>query len=282
MSKSEIITNADGSIYHLNLLPHQIAKDIIFVGDPDRVAAVSDFFDLVYYKVQHREFVTHTGVYNNKLITVISTGIGTDNVDIVLNELDLLLNYDFVLNKYKNVLTSANIVRIGTSGALDPDIAIDSILISEYAIGLDGLMNFYNFEVDTELKDLKEKAIAALNTQSIACYPYVAKCSNQLMQRFANLGIKGNTLTCNGFYAPQGRVLRYQLKTPHFLNNAHQIPVHNFEMETAGIYGLSQLLGHNALSLNAILANRTKGTFSSNPTKVVVNLIKSALEILSK
>ncbi|MBK8444172.1 MAG: nucleoside phosphorylase [Sphingobacteriales bacterium] len=276
---SELVLNADGSIYHLSLRPEEIADTVILVGDPDRVAMVSAHFDRIDVQRQHREFVTHTGELNGKRLTVISTGIGTDNIDIVINELDALVNIDLQTRLPKNTHTSLQFIRIGTSGALQPDIPADSFLASQAGIGLDGLMLFYqmsyNSETSTYLNELGKK---------LPLQPYMAWGDEVLLEQMARDDFyRGITLTCGGFYAPQGRQLRLPVRFAGLLDFFQEQSFKgarftNFEMETAGIYALAQLLGHRALSLNAILANRPSGTFTKDGKALVQRLIKTTLE----
>lgn len=286
LGPSELILNADGSIYHLNLLPEDIATTIITVGDPDRVADVSNYFDHIELKKGKREFLAHTGVLNNKRITVISTGIGTDNIDIVLNELDALVNIDFEKRCIKAHKTQLDIIRIGTSGAIQPEIPVDSFLLSEYAIGFDALLHFYDSDkvVHSEITDA---FIAQTNWSSSKSVPYVVRCDEHLAATLKSNSIKqGFTATNIGFYGPQNRKLRLETsdKTlPKKLSNFQfeDLKITNLEMETSGIYGLSKLLGHRAVSMNCILANRATGTFSENPDKSVKQLIKYTLKQLT-
>lgn len=283
LSPSELILNPDGSIYHLGLMPEDIADTIIFVGDPNRVAEVSSFFDTIEFKRAKREFHTHTGTLKNKRLTVISTGIGTDNIDIVLNELDALINIDFetrTINDRKKIL---DIVRIGTSGAIQTDIPLDSFLISEYAIGLDGLLHFYNSESVLEhgmAQSFSEHAQWSENKAT----PYVVECHREWTEKFLSNHIRlGITITNSGFYGPQGRKLRLEGCNHKLLEQWSsfqfgQNRITNLEMETSAIYGLSKLLGHRAVSMNCILANRATGTFSQNPKKAIHDLIKYCLE----
>jgi len=280
--ESELILNPDGSIYHLHLQPEQLAQTVITVGDPDRVEKVSRLFDTIECRVQKREFVTHTGTLNGKRLSVISTGIGTDNIDIVLNELDALVNIDFEKRTEKANHTTLEIIRIGTSGCLQEDVPVDSFLVSEYGIGLDGLLNFYNLKNTDEEKALNDAFESYMNESHIP-KPYIAPCSNRLINRVGEGMMKGITLTCPGFYAPQGRAIRLQPNTNHFIEKINQFRyknhrLTNFEMETAGIYGLAHALGHHALSCNALLANRINHTFSKTPTKTVELLIETVLE----
>ncbi|MBP6731236.1 MAG: nucleoside phosphorylase [Chitinophagales bacterium] len=286
VAESELIINADGSVYHLELKPHELAETIITVGDPDRVETVSKYFDSIQHKVQHREFVTHTGYLNNKRLSVISTGIGTDNIDIVFNELDALANIDFKTRQVKDVLTQLDIIRVGTSGSVNEEIDIDTILISEIGIGMDGLLNFYVHENTIQETVYLEAFTNYIKPHIKQVSPYIATGSEKLIQKFESIYPKGTTITANGFFAPQGRRLRLQ---PEFLNfidlvnkfRHKHFRITNLEMETAGIYGLGKLLGHNCLSVNAILANRIKQTFSANPAIVVEKMIEQTLEIIT-
>ncbi len=280
---SELILNPDGSIYHLNLLPEQLAQTIITVGDPDRVAMVSNYFDEIECKVQKREFVTHTGIFKGKRLSVISTGIGTDNIDIVLNELDALVNIDLKNRVEKTELTSLNIIRIGTSGALQQDIPVDQFLVSKYGIGLDGLLHYYDFKnnADEHMTFLHFMENVSSKT-NFPIRPYIAAAGENLIQQLAFDFHQGITITCPGFYAPQGRILRGNLAVNELLENLHDFSYSdlrctNFEMETAGIYGLANLLGHRAISFNAILANRVTNEFSQQPKVVVQKLIEMVL-----
>ena len=285
IKESELILNPDGSIYHLNLLPTDIANTIITVGDPDRVVSVSKHFDTIEVKKHKREFNTHTGTYKGKRITVISTGIGTDNIDIVFNELDALVNIDFDTREIKKELTSLDIIRIGTSGAIQSNIPINSFLISELAVGFDSLLHFYDSQhVQNEV--LSQDIIQQTNWFDKKSEPYVVSANSGLVNQFkSDKTVIGFTATNVGFYGPQGRVLRLQTqdnnlndKLAKFESNGKQIT--NLEMETAGIYGLASLLGHKALSLNAILANRATGQFSDTPTETVDRLITYTLNRL--
>ena len=281
---SELIINPDGSIYHLNLRPEQIAKTVIVVGDPDRVAKVSTHFDRIEYKMQKREFVTHTGSYKGKRITVISTGIGTDNIDIVLNELDALVNIDFEKRTEKEALTSLDIIRIGTSGAMQEDIPVDSFVASKYGLGLDGLLHFYNHKNNADEHMTFLQFMETVGTETnFPIRPYIARAGEDLLKNLAADFKQGITLTCPGFYAPQGRILRADLSVDNFLLNLGKFSYKNlrctnFEMETAAIYGLSNILGHQAISFNAILANRVTNEFSIKPKESVKQLIEIVLE----
>ncbi len=284
---SELILNPDGSVYHLKLKPEHIAHDIIFVGDQNRVEKISSQFDTIEFSFQKREFKTHTGTLNGKRITVISTGIGPDNIDIVMNELDALVNIDLKTRQPKSNLTSLNIVRIGTSGSLQADIPVDSFVMSKYGLGLDNMLRSYLVD-EISNSNMEESFINHTNWDSRKGRPYVISCSDKLEQLIESDKIhKGITATAGGFYGPQGRVLRLGIqdknlnsKMDNFLLEGNRIT--NLEMETAAIYGLSKLMGHNALSLNAIIANRATGTFSEDPYKAVDELIKYTLEKLTK
>jgi len=285
LPESELIINPDGSIYHLNLRPEQLAKTVITVGDPDRVDMVSRHFDHIECRVQKREFVTHTGTLGAKRISVVSTGIGTDNIDIVLNELDALVNIDFEKRMPLPSPTSLDIIRIGTSGCLQADVPLDSFLVTQYGIGMDGLLNFYSQKISSEEKDLLSEFEAYLNEPHLP-KPYIASGSASLIEKIGKKDmLRGITLTCPGFYAPQGRALRVQPNTTDFIPKLNQFKyknyrLTNFEMETAGIYGLARALGHNALSCNALIADRINHQFSKTPTKTVEKLIETVLQRL--
>ncbi|AZI27111.1 phosphorylase [Pedobacter sp. G11] len=282
ISESDLIINPDGSIYHLNLLPDDVADTVITVGDPDRVGEVSKYFDKVDYKKGKREFITHTGYVGSKRVTVLSTGIGTDNIDIVFNELDALVNVDFETREIKPNLKSLNIIRIGTSGAVQPDISMGTILASSYGLGMDALMNYYIQEVSEDEKSLKDDISAHFGHLG-AIKPYLTAASRSLIDTIGKDLPKGITITAPGFYAPQGRLVRAKNAVPDFIklinsfrSNQHRIT--NLEMETAGIYALAKVLGHQALSVNAILASRVNFEFSKEPNKIVESAIKLVLE----
>ncbi|GAB3825238.1 nucleoside phosphorylase [Hymenobacter jeollabukensis] len=285
---SELILNRDGSIYHLNLLPDHISDTIITVGDPDRVALVSQHFDSIETQVSKREFVTHVGYYRGKRLTVVSTGIGTDNLDIVLNELDALVNVDFVTREVCPIEERINlrIIRVGTSGALQADIPVGSHLVSEHAVGLESLMQFYPLvETGAEV----EFATAVQKAVGLDYRPYCVLGSDLLREQLGEGMITGNTVTCPGFYGPQGRALRLQPRFPDLIERLGQVQysnaegtfrLTNFEMETAGYYALGRMLGHEVVSLNAIVANRVTGEFADNADQVVNDLIAKTLERL--
>ncbi|MEO5907491.1 MAG: nucleoside phosphorylase [Saprospiraceae bacterium] len=269
MKESELILNSDGSIYHLALLPEDIADTIILVGDPDRVSKISKHFDSIEIKKQRREFITHTGWIGQKRLTVISSGIGTDNIDIVLNELDALVNIDLVTRKIKSTHSSLTLIRIGTSGSVHPTIYCDDILVSRYAIGIYALGQFYGGE--------------KLNHGLLPSWAYFSRAHDFDLTNFHSSYKEGITLTCPGFYAPQARTLRIPLNHLLPFDDLHKIKIHGFsvtnmEMETAGIYLLAEKLGHRAISFNAILAERLSGRFSTDPNMVIQNLIRTTLD----
>jgi uridine phosphorylase len=280
ISEADLILNPDGSVYHLSLLPKHISDTVITVGDPGRVYMVSEHFDEIEFEMNKREFITHVGKYKGKRITVISTGIGTDNVEIFFNELDALVNIDLKTREPKPRRKKLKVIRIGTSGALQEDVPLGTHLVSEYAVGFDNLMTFYNLPMDdTEAalaQDIQKKV-------KLPFTPYVVKGSDLLKEQFGAEMIVGNTVTCPGFYAPQGRSVRIPIRFPKLLESLNYYHkddfwLTNFEMETAGYYALARLLGHEALSVNAIVANRIKGKFSKDPNKVVDSLIRKVLE----
>lgn len=284
--ESELILNAEGGIYHLHLKPHEIADTIITVGDPQRVELVSRHFDSIQHQVQHREFITHTGFLNNQRLSVVGTGIGPDNIDIVLNELDALVNIDFATRTVKQELTSLNIFRIGTSGSVSEEVDVDTVLISEAGIGLDGLLNFYTHENSIQETVYLEAFNSHIKSRFKNIHPYIASGSEMLLNKFEPHFTKGTTLTANGFYAPQGRSLRLQNEFPNFIETIHRFRhkhfrITNIEMETAAIYGLGKLLGHQCLSVNAILANRITQRFSSHPAQTIQKMIEKVLEIIT-
>jgi uridine phosphorylase len=280
ISETDLILNSDGSVYHLSLLPKNISDTIITVGDPSRVYMVSQFFDEVEFEMNKREFITHVGKFNNKRITVISTGIGTDNIEIFFNELDALVNIDLKTREPKPRKKKLKIVRIGTSGALQEDIPVGSHLVSDYAVGLDNLMNFYDLPMDDfetgVAHDIQKKT-------GLPFMPYVVRGSESLRESIGNGMLVGNTVTCPGFYAPQGRELRLPIRFPKLLEDLNyyhkgEFWLTNFEMETSGYYAMGRLLGHDVLSANAIIANRIKNKFSKNPNKVIESLIENVFE----
>ena len=285
IAESELIINARGAVYHLNCRPEELSTTIITVGDPDRVKEVSKYFDTVEFKNEHREFITHTGYVGKKRISCVSTGIGPDNIDIVLNELDALVNIDFNTRAVKEELTALNIIRLGTSGSLQTGIPVDSFVASTHGLGLDNLMNFYRIQNNEEEKQILQafNTHTQLNQGTIA--PYIHMAGVHLLKHFTAGYHQGVTVTCPGFYGPQGRVLRLGLAYPQLIDSLtsftfgnHRIT--NFEMETSAIYGLGNLLGHHCVSLSAIVANRISKEFSTDGGLAVENLIKQSLAII--
>jgi uridine phosphorylase len=282
ISETDLILNPDGSVYHLNLLPKHISDTIIAVGDPSRVYQVSEYFDEVEFEMNKREFITHVGKYKGKKITVISTGIGTDNVEIFFNELDALVNIDLKSREPKARKKKLRIVRIGTSGALQEDIAVGTHLVTDYAVGFDNLMNFYDLPMDDfEIglaHDIQKKV-------GLPFMPYAVKGSGTLLEQIGKDMLHGNTVTCPGFYAPQGRAIRLPIRFPKLLDDLNYYHkgdfwLTNFEMETSGYYAMGRLLGHEVLSANAIIANRIKNKFSKDPGKVINSLIQKVLDLI--
>ena len=287
IKQSELILNPDGSIYHLNLRPENIANDIIFVGDQDRVDKITNRFDSVEFTTQKREFKTSTGIYKGKRLSVISTGIGPDNIDIVLNELDALVNINLETRQPKKVLTALNIVRIGTSGSLQKDIPVDSFLMSSHGLDLNGMLHSYQIDKISN-PEIENAFIEHTNWSAKKSNPILIENSSQLEQKLDSDKIfKGITATAGGFYGPQGRVLRLPLQDANINNKIDSFNfkgnrITNLEMETSAIYGLSKLLGHNAVSMNAIIANRANGTFSEDYKQVVEDLIEYSLNKLAE
>ena len=285
IAESELIINERGAVYHINLKPDELANTVITVGDPGRVAEVSKYFDNIELKQEHREFIAHTGWLGKKRLTVLSTGIGPDNIDIVLNELDALVNIDFETRMIKPNLTRLTIIRMGTSGSLQADIPVDSFVAGTFGLGLDNLMHYYRMENNDEEQQILQQFIA--HTQlSGNIQPYIINASTNILKHFVDGYHQGITVTCPGFYGPQGRVLRLGLANPLLIDRltsfrfgSHRIS--NFEMETSAIYGLSKLLGHSCLSVNAIVANRVKKEFSKDGKAAVEALIEKSLSIIA-
>ncbi|MDD4149820.1 MAG: nucleoside phosphorylase [Bacteroidales bacterium] len=287
IENSELIINNDGSIFHLHLKPEQLAKDIILVGDPGRVALISQHFDSIEHKVQNREFITHTGTYKGKRISVIATGIGTDNIDIVLNELDALVNIDLNKRIIKENHASLNLVRIGTSGGLQEDLEVDTFLMSEMAIGFDGLLNFYKDREKVGNNDVEEAFLKHMSWNPRIATPYFVNASDSLMRRIDHGFRRGYTISAPGFYGPQGRELRLEIqdreindkiRSFRFENNR----ITNYEMESSALFGLSTLLGHKAATVCVIIANRYAKQYSKDYKPFVKNLIKIVLDNLAK
>lgn len=286
IAESELIINPRGAIYHLDLRPEELAENIITVGDPDRVSLVSRYFDKIEVKRQHREFVSHTGIAGNKRITVVSTGIGPDNIDIVLNELDALVNIDLETRLVKSKLSSLNIIRVGTSGSLQADVPVDSFVASTHGLGLDNLLNYYRLEQNEQENQLLHSFITHTQLHAQTGNPYISMASPGLLKHFVKGFHQGITVTCPGFYGPQGRVLRLGVRNPQLIDRLTeftfgQYRITNFEMETAAIYGLGKLMGHHCLSLSAIVANRIKKEFSKDSGSLIDRLIRQTIEIIT-
>jgi len=286
IAASELIINNRGAIYHLDCRPEEIASTIITVGDPDRVKEVSKHFDKIEYKNQHREFITHTGHIANKRLSVTSTGIGPDNIDIVLNELDALVNIDFESRTIRQTLTPLQIIRVGTSGSLQKDIPVDSFVASTHGLGLDNLLNFYQHDSNDEDKQLLQAFDTHTQLHQGISSPYISSAGMGLLKNFVSGFHQGITVTCPGFYGPQGRVLRMGLTAPLLIDRLSSFQfgnhrISNFEMETSAIYGMGKILGHQCLSLSAIVANRITKEFSNDGGAAVENLIRKTLETLT-
>lgn len=284
---SELVLNADGSVYHLHLINEHVADTVIIVGDQGRVEQISKHFDNIEYKLQNREFVTHTGIYRGTRITVISTGIGPDNIDIAINEIDAAVNIDLDTRTLKEEKRQLNIIRIGTSGALQEDVPVDSFVVSEFGLGLEGLIYYYDYKFDSEEVELNDKINEHLNWNPNLSKPYFVKGSFSLIGKIGHDMIKGVTATASGFYGPQGRKLRLKLDNitinellTSFKFKDHRIT--NFEMETSALYGLGSLLGHNCCTVCAIIANRITNNYSENHIKVVDDLIITVLDRITK
>jgi uridine phosphorylase len=287
IQESELIINKRGAIYHLDLLPEELADTIITVGDQNRVKKISRHFDSLEYERQHREFITHTGFFGKKRISVVSTGIGPDNIDIVMNELDALANIDLETRHVKPSLTSLKILRVGTSGSLQKDIHVDSFVAATHGLGLDNLLHFYRFENNDAEKQILQHFITHTQINSDISQPYISAASSSLLKHFVEGFHHGITVTCPGFYAPQGRVLRLGLANPELINRLTQFQfgnnrITNFEMETSAIYGLGKLLGHQCLSLNVIVANRVSKAFSKDSEAAIEKLIEKVLGIIKE
>ena len=287
IAESELIINPRGAVYHLDLRPEELADTVILVGDPDRVKKVSKHFDSIEHQLQHREFITHTGYIGNKRISCTSTGIGPDNIDIAINELDALANIDFDTRTIKENFRQLNMIRFGTSGSLQADIPVDSFVASTHGLGLDNLLNFYAYQKTTEETELANAFISQTQLDITITNPYAFAGSQVLLNKFGNNFHKGITVTCPGFYGPQGRVLRLGLRSPDFIDklthfNFNNYRITNFEMETSAIFGLGSLLGHECMSVNAIVANRVVQQFSADSNATVEKLITQALEVLAR
>ena len=280
LAPSELVLNDDGSVYHLNLLPQDLADKVILVGDPDRVPKVSKYFDKIEVKKQKREFYTHTGILRGERITVMSTGIGTENIDIVMNELDALVNIDLNKKEINVEHKSLELFRLGTCGTVNPDIVVDNMLVTENVVGLDGLLHFYqDYKFENEFsRNFLEK----FPYEKVKGLLYFSDWAQELSHYYSDAKYVGNTATFPGFYAPQGRQLRLKALDDQFLETLNDLGVTNFEMETSAIYGLSKLLGHKAITVNCIIANRRRGEFSSDHHKSEAMMIEWVLERLIK
>jgi uridine phosphorylase len=287
IGESELILTPRGSVYHIDLKREEMADFIITVGDPDRVKEVSKHFDSIEFTTQHREFVTHTGYVGKKRLTVISSGIGPDNIDIVLNELDAVANIDFETRLAKKEHTSLQIMRMGTSGSLQADVPVDSLVASTHGIGLDNVLHYYRLDTSAEEQQLCNEFTNFNLLHKSNIVPYAVKGSTELLSFFGQEYHKGITITCPGFYAPQGRVVRASLQFPELVNTFSQFTfqqsrITNFEMETSAIYGLGKIFGHQCLSINTIVANRVNKTFSKDSKTAVENMIVKTLAIIEK
>ena len=287
IAESELIINQRGAVYHLDMKPGEMAEDIITVGDPDRVEKISRHFDSIEISNQHREIVWHTGWIGKKRITVLSTGMGTDNIDIVLNELDAVANIDFATRTIKETLTSLNIIRIGTAGGLQEDIPVDGFVVSTHGLGIDNLLNFYRHEHNDEENQLLQSFITHTQMEIQMANPCLTGGSPALMKYFGKDFYHGITVTCPGFYGPQGRILRLGLRNPNLVNRLTEFRfgqhrIANFEMETSALYGLGKMLGHHCLSLSVIVANRVKQEFSKNAEKSMAQLIEKVLTVITQ
>jgi len=285
IEESELIINSRGAIYHLNIRPEELADTVITVGDPGRVKEVSKYFDSIEYICEHREFITHTGYIGKKRISVVSTGIGTDNIDIVLNELDAIVNIDLDTRIVKKEHVSLTIIRIGTSGSLQADIPVDSFVTSTHGLGIDNLLSYYQHMNNDEERSLIQHFVVHTQMNGAFSQPYIASANTSVLKHFVKGFHQGITVTCPGFYGPQGRVLRLGLTNPQLIDrltefNYGNYRLTNFEMETSAIYGLGKLLGHRCVSLSVIVANRISKAFTKNSTAAIENLITKALKII--
>jgi uridine phosphorylase len=284
---SELILNDRGAVYHLDLLPEEIADTIILVGDPGRVEKVSNRFDTIEYRRQHREFITHTGYVGKKRLTVVSTGIGTANNDITMNELDALVNIDLATRTVREQFHALKFCRFGTSGSLQADIPVDSFMASTYGIGLDNLLNFYAYEKTTEEKEMAQTFAREVGLSEETTIPYIFAGDPHMLSGLGSNFHKGITITCPGFFGPQGRILRLPLQNPGLIDRLTQFRygshrISNFEMETSAIFGLGKLLGHPSMSLNVIIANRVRKEFSKDYPAAVEKLIDAGIAALTQ
>jgi len=283
---SELIINDRGAIYHLNLRPEEIADTIITVGDPERVASVSKYFDRIEHKLSHREFITHTGTIGQKRISVVSTGIGPDNIDIALNEIDALANINFDTKTINDQKKSVSIIRMGTCGSLQGEVGVNELVAGTHGLGIDNVLHFYEKENNEEEKAILAAFDEHTKISAHKIQPYIATASADLIKHFTEGYSHGITVTCPGFYGPQGRILRLPLKMPNLVDQMTsfqygQHRIANFEMETSAIYGLCNLLGHQCLSINVIIANRVKKEYSKDMGKAVDHMIQKSLGIIA-
>jgi len=283
IKNTDLLINPDGSIYHLCLKPEQLADTVIVVGDPDRVPEISYYFDLVDSVVRNLEFVTHTGICNRKPVTVLSTGIGTDNIDIVMNELDALANVNLVTRRLLPGHRSLDIIRIGTSGAIQPDIPVNSIALSTFGLGLDNLLHFYEGEKTLEEADIEQAFIRHTSWNHMLSRPYFVRASDRLLKRFDAGTVRGITATAPGFYGPQGRVIRLALSDPRMIEKIMTFRfgeerIINFEMETSALYGLGRLMGHETITVCALIANRITNEYCIEYKPVIKRLVEMVLE----
>lgn len=280
LAASELVLNDDGSVYHLNLLPHEIADKVILVGDPGRVPKISKYFDKIEVKKNKREFYTHTGTLRGERLSVMSTGIGTENIDIVMNELDALVNIDLEKKEIKSQHKSLELFRLGTCGSVNPEIEVDSMMVTKNVVGLDGLLHFYrdyHFE-----NDFSRNFIDKFPYENLKAMLYFSEWAEESGRYFSDAKYVGNTATFPGFYAPQGRQLRLNAVDDQFLETLNDLGVSNFEMETSAIYGLSKLLGHQPATIAAIIANRRRGEFSADHHQTEKMMIEYVLERIIK
>lgn len=287
IAESEMILNDRKAIYHLDLRPDELAPTVITVGDPGRVHEVSKYFDHIEHQSAHREFATHTGTIGRKRVSVLSTGIGTDNIDIVMNELDALVNIDFSTRQVKPKTTPLQVIRVGTSGSLQADVSVDSFVASTHGLGIDNLLNFYRLEQNEEEEQLLQSFVTHTQLHARLAQPYISGAGPTLLKHFVTGFHQGITVTCPGFYGPQGRILRLGIRNPDLITQLtgfrfgpHRIT--NFEMETSGLYGMARLLGHHCVSLSAIVANRVVGQFSRDAARVIDTLIQQTLQTITE
>jgi len=287
LEESELVINEDGSIFHLHILPHQLADTVLLVGDQGRVEQISKYFDSIEHQTANREFVAHTGYYKGKRLTALSTGIGADNIDIVLNELDALVNIDLETRCIKKELTSLNLIRIGTCGALQPDIPVDSYLVSEFGLGFDGIAGFYSHLSTEEELDFEKAFFSQVNWSVSTVKPYISRGNKELINLLKPEANTGITVTGNGFYGPQGRVLRVKTQQENLNDQLAQfefngIKLMNFEMETSALYALGGMMGHKTATICAVIANRHLKQYSKDYKKTVDKMILYVLEKLDE